>query len=184
MRNQFREDYRETTRFNADGRIIRDYEYVGRFYVLPFGEKRKRRTAWINLGYVLGLTAVQVLAGLLNPDSSHTFWIVYPYLFLYLPLFYAFFGVYAYAKAPLRMQSAQYRHGLLRIRRSLIGVLVLAAVNALLDVVYMVLHRGTIRPGTELAYCLTFVLLIAGVILYGRFYDRAYGGIVVKEQDG
>lgn len=181
MRNEFKDDYRETTRLNADGKAVRDYEYVGRFYVLPFDEKQKRRTARINLWYVLGLTAVQVLAGMMNQDSSHTFWIVYPYLFLYLPLFYAFFGVYAYSKAQVRMQSAQYRHGLVRIRRSLIGVLVLAAVNFLLDVVYMVLHRGTIRLGVELAYCLMFVLLIAGVVLYGRFYDRAYGGIVVEE---
>lgn len=181
MRNKFKGDYRETTRLDANGRVVRDYDYVGRFYVLPFDEKTKRRTAWINLCYVLAITAVQVLAGLLNQDSSHTFWIVYPYLFLYLPLFYAFFGVHAYSEASLRMQSAQYEQGLVRIRKSLIAVLVLAAVNAVLDIVYIIIHRGEIRLGTEIAYCFTFLVQIAGVAAYGRFYDRNYGGITVEE---
>ena len=181
MKNRFKDDYRETARLDSRGRAVRGYDYVGRIYVLPFDGKKKWRTVWITLLYALGLTAVQVAAGLLNPDSSHTFWIVYPYLFIYLPLFYAFFGVYAYAEATTRMQSVQYEHGLVRIRRSFVAVMVLAALNVVLDVAYMIVHRGEIRLGVELAYCLMFVLLIVGVICYGRFYDRNFGGIVVEE---
>lgn len=181
MKNRFKDDYREATRLDASGKVVREYDYVGRIYVLPFDDKRKRRTAWVNLFYALVLTAVQVVAGLLNPDSSHTFWIVYPYLFIYLPLFYSFFGVYAYSEATTRMQSVQYQHGLVRIRRSFIGVMALAGINVVLDVIYMVIHRGAIRLGIELVYCMMFILLILGVISYGRFYDRNFSGIVVEE---
>ena len=79
------------------------------------------------------------------------------------------------------MQSAQYRHGLVRIRRSFIAVMVLAAANAVLDIIYMIVHFGEVRLGAELAYCLMFVLLIAGVVCYARFYDRNFGGITVEE---
>lgn len=181
MRNRFKDDYKETTRLDAKGRVVRNFDYVGRIYVLPFDEKKKRMTSRVNLAFVAGLTAIQVIAGLLNPDSSRTFWIVYPYLFIYLPLFYAFFGVYSYSEATTRMQSAQYQHGLVRIRRSLLAVMVLAAINALLDVIYMIIHRGEIRLGIELVYCLMFVLLIVGVVCYGRFYDRNFARITIEE---
>lgn len=180
MRNRYKDDYRETYRLNGRGQRVREYEYVGRFYVLPFDGEQKRKTARVNFLYAAGLTAVQVAAGMLNPDSSRTFWIVYPYLFLYLPLFYAFFGVYAYAQAPVRMQSAQYHNGLMRIRRSFMGVLVLSAANIAADIVYMVLYHDRIRMVTELVYCLMFVILIAAVVCYGRFYDRTYAGITVE----
>lgn len=181
MKNKFKDDYREAKRPDASGRVVRDYDYVGQIYVLPFDEKKKRMTSLVNLAFVAGLAAVQVAAGLLNPDSSHTFWIVYPYLFIYLPLFYAFFGVYTYAEATTRLQRVQYQNGLGRIRRSLIGILVLAAVNIVLDVVYMIVHRGGIRLWVELAYCMMFALQIAGVVGYGRFYDKNFTGIVIEE---
>lgn len=180
MRNRYKDDYRETYRLNDRGQRVREYEYVGRFYVLPFDGERKKKTAGVNLLYAAGLTAAAVFAGMLNPDSSRTFWIVYPYLFLYLPLFYAFFGVYAYAQAPVRMQSAQYQNGLMRIRRSFMGVLVLSAANIAADIVYMVLYHDRIRMVTELVYCLMFVVLIVAVVCYGRFYDRTYAGITVE----
>ena len=76
MRNRYKDDYRETYRLNDRGQRVREYEYVGRFYVLPFDGERKKKTAGVNLLYAAGLTAAAVFAGMLNPDSSRTFWIV------------------------------------------------------------------------------------------------------------
>ena len=154
--------------------------YQGDFYVLPFDEQQKRRTGIFNVIWTIALWVIELGMGLLNPDSSRTAWIVFPYLFVILPLGYMLYGAVSYIGAPLRMHRAHYETGLLRMKRSCIGAMVLTGIGAVLDLVYMVLHRGEIRMGMECIYLICHFLFLAVAFFFGKYYDRNYSGILIE----
>jgi hypothetical protein len=181
IKNNYKDDYSRFLRLNRKGRVVPDISYIGDYYVLPFDEKQKKKTGMYNLLGAVLLLAVQIVAGLVNQDSSRTFWIVYPYLFTFLPLAYLVAGAVRYLEAPLRMQKAHYETSIARIKHSCIGTMVLAGFSVVLDIVYMLLHHDAIHMGRELCYlgCHIFYLFLAAV--YGRYYDRTYSGIVLEK---
>ena len=78
------------------------------------------------------------------------------------------------------MQQVQYETGLARIRRSCAGAMVMAGICMALELVYILLHHNDVRMGRELLYLLCHGLLLAAGFLYGRYYNRTYGGLVIE----
>ncbi len=78
------------------------------------------------------------------------------------------------------MHRAHYETGLLRMKRSCIGAMVLTGIGAVLDLVYMVLHRGEIRMGMECIYLICHFLFLAVAFFFGKYYDRNYSGVLIE----
>lgn len=183
INNKYKDDYSWFAKLNGKGRVVDDICYTGDYYVLPFDKEQKKKTNRVNIGYTVVLIALQIAAGMLNQDSSRTFWIVYPYLFIFLPLAYMFVGAVSYYSDPLRMQKAQYETGLARIRRSCIGAMVLTGISAVLDVVYIILHHAEIHMGREILYLLCHILFLAVAFMFGKYYDKTYGGLTTEKSE-
>ncbi len=149
-------------------------------YVLQMDQEQKRVSVRRSLLYAAGALVLHAAAGLLNQPSSRCFYVVFPYLFAFLPLIYALLGVLTYSGAAVRMSSRQYREGIRRIRRSLLGVFWLKVIGMVLDGVYLLRHFGEGNPGRELIYFLLHLPVIALIVLYGRYYDRTFADIQVE----
>ena len=173
IKNKFKDDYQ---RIDAG-----QYRYIGKHFTLPMNKQQKTRTGWINMAAVAVFFVLELIAGLLNPDSSRTAWIVFPYLFLFLPTAYMGIGAFAYFGAPIRMEHSAYQNSLVRLRRSCIAIMVLAAACGLLDLIFLLIHRAQIHVGRELMYFGCFVLMELVGVCYGKGYDRMYGGIIIDE---
>lgn len=143
-------------------------------FVLDMSDTEKKKSSYINLMFVIGIAAVWILAGMVNQDSSRTGWIVFLYLFTYLPLIYALFGVAVYWESGTVMSCLQYQQGLLRIRRSLLAVLVMDALGILAELLFIFLYRMEIHAVRELAYLFLHLPVIALVMIYGYYYDHTY----------
>lgn len=100
-------------------------------------EQEKKKSNWLNMAFAAVLLILQVAAGMVNQDSSRTFWVLYPYLFTFLPVFYFLVGAFSYWSDPLRMQKAQYETGIARMKRSCIGSMVMTIISVILDIIYM-----------------------------------------------
>ncbi len=174
---------RQFTRLSGKGRVVDDACYSGDYYVLPFEGNEEEWKGWrmktgmVNLAAAVFLLGIQVTAGMVNQDSSRTFWIVYPYLFLFPPLAYLFAGTAVYFVTPRRMQRVQYETGIARIRRSCRGAMALEALCAMLDVAYIFLYFGEIRLERELLYLFCHILFLAAAFCYVRYYNKTYGGL-------
>ncbi|KIR03405.1 hypothetical protein P261_02220 [Lachnospiraceae bacterium TWA4] len=149
-------------------------------YVLNMNQEEKKKSARGNLIYVTGIAILHIAAGFLNQPSSRTFYVVYPYLIVFLPLIYAFLGVVTYYSATTRMSGRQYREGIQRIRRSLLGIMVLKVIGMLLDIVYLIrnFYQGFMEM--EIIYLAFHILVIFGIILYGRYYDKTFTNIQIE----
>ena len=154
--------------------MIKNNKYLNdpRVYVLAMSDSRKKQSSCVNLAFVLGISVFQLLAGMVNQDSSRTGWIVFLYLFTYLPLIYAFFGVFTYWEAGTTMSCLQYQHGLMRIRKSLFAVLVMDVIGIAFEIIYM---------APELMYLLLHLPHIILVVVYGRYYDRTFASSVKEK---
>lgn len=181
IKNKYKDDYTKSARLNIGGRIVDDICYVGDYYILPFDENTKKKTNRMNLIFSMLLLGVQVTEGLLNTDSSRTFWIVFPYMFVFLPVFYMLVGSISYMGSPMKMQKAHYETGLVRIRRSCIGAMVLEGISAVLDIVYMILHFDQMAKGKEFLYLFCHILFLVVAFFYGKYYDQTYGEIVIEK---
>ena len=156
---------------------------MGDYYVLPFDKQQKRKADVVNIATVLVLIAIHVTAGLLNQDSSRTFWIVLPYIMVFLPLGYMFIGAVNFWGNPVKMQRVQYETGVVRIKRSCIGSMVLIGIGAVLDILYMILYHDTANIGRELIYLLCHVLFLAAGVIYGKYYDRTYSNMTIEPSE-
>lgn len=179
MRIRYKDSYQKVTGIDAQGRMADQYAYVGGHYVLPFDERRKRATGWMQLALFAGQAGALGLAGMVNPDSSRTFYVVYPYLFVYLPLLFLLLGIVSYMGCGLRLQVDMYDKSIRRIRRSQWGVILMAALAAACDVAYLILNRGQVRLGRELLYLGGLIVVAALGIAYGKCYDRMFSGIIL-----
>lgn len=171
LRNKYKDDYR---RMDAG-----QYEYTGRYYTLPLKENQKRKAECVNFAAVAGFLLLELAGGILNPDSSRTFWIVFPYLFLFLPTAYMWMGAFAFHTVPVKMQRSGYEKSLVRMRRSCLAVMVLAGIQIFLDLLYIFWHLSDICLVTEILYLLCFVSIEILGILYGKKYDRMYSDIEI-----
>ena len=158
IKNRFKDDYSQYTRLSGKGRVVEDICYTGDYYILPFDKDKKKKTGLVNLGFALALMAVQIAAGMVNQDSSRTFWIVYPYLFVFLPAIYFLIGAVSFWGCPV----------------------VMAGIGMALELVYILLHHGDVRMERELLYLLCHGLLLAAGFLYGRYYNRTYSGLIIE----
>ena len=181
IKNRYKDDYSKSARLNERGRIVDDICYVGDYYILPFDKETKKKTVIMNLLVSVLLLVIQFIAGLLNADSSRTFWIVFPYMFVFLPIGYLFVGAVSYAGSPLKMQKAHYEMGLVRMRRSVIGAMVLEGINAVLDIIYISLHFENMTIGKEVIYLLCHIVFIGIAFLYGKYYTKTYGRLIIEK---
>ncbi|MCR4940516.1 MAG: hypothetical protein K5930_10495 [Treponemataceae bacterium] len=169
------------------------------FLVLPFGVAEKRRKAVLNITFCILLLFLQIFGGSLNQSSSRTAWIFYPYVILFLPIAYFFSGALFFFKVSESLSRKEWEKSLARCKHSGIALLVLSALNAVLELVYIILNRGAlfasasgalsgalpgVKAGETLAggisglmdiiYLAVFIFMSLVCLLYGIFFDRNF----------
>lgn len=152
----------------------KEYYSSEEYCCLPLDEAGKKKARQANVLFGFGMLILSGIAGMLNPDSSRTAWIVFPYLFLFLPCAYMLFGAHSFWSAPVCMQRAVYQVSIIRMQRSCWGVIILAGLNIVLDAVYIILHWGTLNLIRELCYCGCLILVLLVGIAFGKYFDRTY----------
>lgn len=180
IKNYYKDDYSYTPRLSQKGRVVDDICYVGDYYILPFDKKQKKKTIIENFLYVIAILALQILSGCINPDSSRTAWIVFPYFFIFIPIGYMFMGAVEYIRTPLKMQKVQFERSIERMRRSGIGIIIFTVISMVLDIVFMILHASNMNVLREILYFSLHLAIIAVVLLFSRFYNRNYAGILTE----
>ena len=69
----------------------------------------------------------------------------------------------------------------MRIRKSLLAVLVMDVIGIVFEILYMVLHWKGMDFVLELTYLLLHLPHIILVVVYGRYYDRTFASSVKEK---
>ena len=85
------------------------------------------------------------------------------------------------------MKRSDYEKGVQRMRNCAIGLIVAAAASILADLVYIIMHtvQGNLEgnPARELIYLICHALTIGVALLFGKYYNRTFSGIVPEKSN-
>ena len=178
--NRYKDDYKQVQSLGADGKLRTVTFYDGSYYELPYDEKQFRKNKITCLIFSVTFLLIYLVAGFINPDSSKTAWIVFPYLFIFLPGAFNILAVINLFTLKLRMERAGYEASIIRMKNSSMAILVLAIINIVLDLVFIIINRHTLNFVLEISYIVLLFILIISVIAFGKKYDKMFGGVILK----
>lgn len=160
MEKRYVKDYERT----ADGSFC----YRGTFYKLQLDSQGKRKASLDCFVCAAAMMALFLGSLCINNDGSRVFYILMPYIFCGLPLFYCLRGCDAFRRAGTVMERREYERGILRIKRSAIAAAVLTGYTAAADLGFLLCNRDAVSKKPELA----FWFLCAGVFLAALYVLR------------
>ena len=178
--NKYKDDYKQVQSLGPDGKLRTVTFYEGSYYELPYDEKEFKKNKIICLFFSLLFLLIYLGAGFINPDSSKTVWIVFPYFFIFLPVAYNILGVINLLTLKTRMERAGYEESIIRMKNSSIAIMVLAIINIVLDLIFIVLNRSSINFVIEISYIMLLLILIISIIAFGKKYDKMFGGVILN----
>ena len=152
------------------------------FFILPYDEKKKRKGAFINLCFCFIFLLLQIAAGLINQSSSRTAWIFFPYISIFLPIAYFFAGAYMFVAIKpdtesepnsISLSRKEWEKSLARCKHAGSALLVVSGINAILEIVYIVIHRND-GIAKDFLYLGILLCMAALCSLYGIFFDRNF----------
>lgn len=175
--NKYKDDYKKVQSIGLDGKLRTVTFYEGSYFELPYDEKQFKKNKIICAGFSMLFLLIFLGAGLINPDSSKTAWIVFPYFFLFLPIGFNLLGTFNLLGQKCRMEKAGYEESIIRLKKSSMAIMILAAVNIILDLIFICINHN-INFVIEFSYIAILLLLIASVIAFGVKYDKMFGGVI------
>lgn len=140
--------------------------------------KKVKERNWL---YFLGIVIFWLLAGLVNQNSSRTFYVLFPYYFIFLPIIYFGYGMINFSSLSKNIDEAAFYGSIRRIHRSGLGIIVFTGVTILLDIIYIIFNFKTTNLRKEMCFC----ILLSGILVVGvsfaKFYNKYYTNLKIKE---
>ena len=116
LNNPYKGDFDHTPEVDRHGHFRDRFYYKGDFYNLPYSKIQKNKSILIFGGFFIFMILLLVFAGIINPDSSRTIYVVLPYLALLISVIWGVVGLVKYAFSPLRMNRIEFDKGIKRMK--------------------------------------------------------------------
>ena len=100
------------------------YKNDNRYYKLDINEIEKKKIKFYNWLYLFGMLFFWIMAGLVNQDSSRTFYVLFPYYFIFLPIIYFGYGALNFSGVEVVMDGIAYDGSIRRMHRSGLGIII------------------------------------------------------------
>lgn len=151
---------------------------IGNFYAFTGNKKKK---SIINFFFCFGMLVLQVVSGLINPPSSHSFLVYLPYVTVFLPFPFLLGASCRLFRQPVVLSRKQWEKSLGSLKHSDIGLIIVSGICLVCELVYIILHYQDLVTASslpvEFAFCCLQAVLLAAAILYGVFYDKNFSGL-------
>ena len=154
-------------------------DYDGSVYQLPYEESEFKKNKIITAIFCISFILIYIIAGSVNTASSRTIWIVFPFMFMFLPMAFNALGTINMIGLKPVMLNADYERSILRIKNCSMAVLVMAVINIILDLIFIILNHTDLDFVIEISYIMLLLLLIAMVVAFGKKYDKMFGGVTL-----
>lgn len=164
-RKAYVNDYDISTELVKEGKKVKEKKnitYHGKYYRFQMDDQSLKKMKYTYLFFGLVLFFLFVGLGLLNNEASRIIYVVMPYVFLFLPIFYTNMGTIKLLKRNVDMTAKEYDDTIIRLKKTTLSLLVLSIACALGDILYLVTHKVTDFMSKEYVF-LSGILLIIGL---------------------
>ncbi|MCI7813976.1 MAG: hypothetical protein SO016_08140 [Lachnospiraceae bacterium] len=150
--------YRTETTRNEKNKKVRRVIYTGDYYEVK-KEKAKRESF---LASAAAFLALHFAVGILNTPSSRVFYVALPYTVLFLPGVYFLMGAFSFLRAGKKMEFPTYEKSVVRMKRSLLGLVWGLGYLAAAETVFLFLNVSQAKiAGGELFREMVFLMVCA-----------------------
>lgn len=163
---KYKIDYRVETEIQAKGKPIQEIIYIGDYYNLEISDDDYKKTKKIQSFFVLLIVAFYILGGLVNNDGSWEFYVMLPYVCLFLPIAYLIMGFIGIINMPSIMERATYDQSVDRMVKTSKIVKWISSYVLIADLLFMLINIQNIAWIREIVFlCIVFVLFIQAFML-------------------
>lgn len=164
---KYKLDYRVETEIQAKGKPIREIIYMGDYYSLAISDEERKKTIKVQSFLVGIMVMFFILGGLINNDASWEFYVMLPYICLFLPIAYLIMGLVGVMKIPHKMENATYDQSIARVVKTSKIVKWISSYVVIADVLFMLINRQSIAWLREIVFlCIVAVIFIQGFLLH------------------
>ncbi len=134
--------------------------YKGTYYSFDASRNQVTKLKIIYLVYAVLMAIVFFLIGMLNHEASRKFYVLMPYVFMFLPIYYTMLGAIKFVRSKELMTRIEYEQSILRLKRSGLGLVILSITTMIGQLIYFV--SGSRKVVSILDY-----MFLAGCLLIG-----------------
>lgn len=166
------QDYVPDSKVKDNGKIIQEVKYAGDYYEYSLSAIEYQRMRRVILIALVMITVIYLPAGFLNNSGSFCFYVLLPYITIFLPLTYL---LRAYIRTPRelqRMEFAIYDKSYLRVKFSLVGIIATSLATVVGDIVFIVRNVSEIALVKEVVFCIGIIVILVIAILVLRYHNR------------
>lgn len=138
--------------------------YKGKYFKIDIDDQKLNKLK-ITYSIFCSLTLLSFLfVGFQNTEGSRKFYILLPFIFTFLPIFYEIMGTIKFITNKPKMTSLDYDTSLKRMKRSTVGILILSLASGLGEIAFLV--KNKIADVTSLEYRFLSGILFMAFISY------------------
>lgn len=170
-RYKYTKDYE--TRVEMKGnKKVETLIYKGKYYKFDISDAKFKRLKLVYILFSCLFFIAFVFIGLLNTNGSRQFYIILPYLFTFLPIFYEIMGTIKLLKSESKLTFVEYDTSVSRIRRSTIGILVFSMTSVIGEIIYLMSNKITDISSLEYTFLSGVLFLTISSFLFLQLQNK------------
>ena len=148
-----------------------EYEYTGAYFKIDMPADSLKRIKIQSIILAGAIAVLFILAGLTNAPSSRVMYVMLPYAAAMLPIAFMLAAVYRIARYQKPMTLKQYDHSIVQLKTVTIATLILTAISAVGDIVYILFFCAAgdiIRELFYLTACVGIIAVSVALFMFQR----------------
>lgn len=152
-------------KYRKDYVVMNEISYTGDYYKFHLTDAEYKRMRKVIFTAIIIQTLLFVAAGFLNNRGSFCFYVLFPYLCIFLPLTFLIRGYLRIPKQLQPMEYAIYDKCYNRVKFSIVGILIASMAAGIGDVVFIIKYVLEIDLIKESCFCIANIA-IAGISVF------------------
>jgi hypothetical protein len=163
---KYYKDYKPITKVSPEGQPKQEMEYTGKYYNCQLTEDQLKRKKMQYIIFVFCITVIETGIGFLNNPGSRMFYVVLPYVGLFLPTIYSIIGTGIFAKSGTSLEYAVYDKSRNRIYHSTVAQIVLGIMVIFSDICFILSEKNIHITVDEPVFIMGMLIQVLLCILF------------------
>lgn len=181
MSKKYKNDYEFKEIKKEDGTIEEQIVYTGQYYLCDMSTVQRRHL--VISGFVISIFTMWMffVSGFFDNAGSRCIYVMLPYICVFLPAVYFILGAFNVWQAPAQLTNEKYDKSYGRVKRMPMFIIIIAAVAAVCDVIFMLLNRSRIIKENELLFFSFLIMIIALNAFFLKANKNSFSCIKIQE---
>jgi c-di-AMP phosphodiesterase-like protein len=169
---KYYKDYSTDAKETNNGKVTDEVKYTGDYYKYQLSNSEYKRMRTTILLVLVAFIILYVGLGFLNNSGSRCFYVLLPYICMFLPLVYLLRAYYRIPREVQKIEYAIYDKSYLRLKNSVVGMIATSITTALGDIIFIIRNASEIALSKEIIFFIANIMIAVISILLLRYHNR------------